>query len=379
MTAQHGDGYSRCMNMATPEIARQTQALRQQAEDELSRRLIKALLTQTNLSLGKVAYHAGLTNLRALNRETQRLCNATAGQMRAAHLDPHDEGKERRSGEAIAFELPVHGAYDLGWVFNYLAARALQGIETVTDHHYQRRVTPPGLPPVYVQVFAHNRTLHTRLPLSCGPAQSWLARVVRLFDLGVDSRAIDRALKKAPALRASVVAAPGLRVPGAWDGFESAVRAVLGQQVSVARGTELANRMVDTYGDGDFPSPLQLMHQEIAELGMPGNRGRAIATMSGWVAEQALTLLEGEDTEAFVQQIASIKGIGPWTQNYMRLRIVKDADAFPHNDWVVLKQLQTTPAQALKHAESWRPWRAYALMHIWRLAGLERERKKNRI
>ena len=199
---------------------------------------------------------------------------------------------------------------------------------------------------------------------------------MRLFDLGVDSRAIDRALKKAPALRASVVAAPGLRVPGAWDGFESAVRAVLGQQVSVARGTELANRMVDTYGDGDFPSPLQLMHQEIAELGMPGNRGRAISTMSGWVAEQALTLLEGEDTEAFVQQIASIQGIGPWTQNYMRLRIVKDVDAFPYNDWVVLKQLQTTPAQALKHAESWRPWRAYALMHIWRLAGLERERKK---
>ena len=84
MTAQHSDGYSRCMNMATPEIARQTQASRQQAEDELSRRLIKALLTQTNLSLGKVAYHAGLTSLHALNRETQRLCNATAGQMRAA-------------------------------------------------------------------------------------------------------------------------------------------------------------------------------------------------------------------------------------------------------------------------------------------------------
>ncbi|MBL6709084.1 MAG: hypothetical protein ISP99_07045 [Pseudomonadales bacterium] len=377
MTAQHGDGYSRCMNMATPEIARQTQASRQQAEDELSRRLIKALLTQTKLSLGKVAYHAGLTNPRALNRETQRLFDATASQIRAVQVNPYGEGGECPSGEAIALELPVHGAYDLGWVFNYLAARALQGIETVADHHYQRRVTHPGLPPVFVQVFAQNRALHTRLPLSCGPAQSWLARVVRLFDLGVDSRAIDRALKKAPALRASVVDAPGLRVPGAWDGFESAVRAVLGQQVSVARGTELANRMVDAYGDGDFPSPLQLMHQEIAELGMPGNRGRAIATMSGWVAEQALTLLEGEDTEAFVQQIASIKGIGPWTQNYMRLRIVKDADAFPHNDWVVLKQLQTTPAQALKHAESWRPWRAYALMHIWRLAGLERERTKN--
>ena len=190
------------------------QASRQQAEDELSRRLIKALLTQTNLSLGKVAYHAGLSNLHALNRETQRLCNATAGQMRAVHLDPHGKGKERRSGEAIAFELPVRGAYDLRWVFNYLAARALQGIETVTDHHYQRRVTPPGLPPVYVQVFAHDRTLHTRLPLSCGPVQSWLARVVRLFDLGVDSRAIDRALKKASALRRALSPHQGCGFPG---------------------------------------------------------------------------------------------------------------------------------------------------------------------
>jgi 3-methyladenine DNA glycosylase/8-oxoguanine DNA glycosylase len=203
---------------------------------------------------------------------------------------------------------------------------------------------------------------------------------VRLFDLGVDSRVIDRALKKAAVLGASVAGAPGLRVPGAWDGFESAVRAVLGQQVSVARGTELANRMIEAYGGGDFPAPTQLVHQEIAELGMPGNRGRAISTLSQWVAQQARALLEGEDTEAFVEQIASIKGIGPWTQNYMRLRIVKNVDAFPHNDWVVLKQLQTTPAQALTLSASWRPWRAYALMHIWRMAGLERQQSiKNRL
>ena len=165
-------------------------------------------------------------------------------------------------------------------------------------------------------------------------------------------------------------------MPGAWDGFESAVRAVLGQQVSVARGTELANRMIEAYGGGDFPAPTQLVHQDIAELGMPGNRGRAISTLSQWVSQQARALLEGEDTEAFVEQIASIKGIGPWTQNYMRLRIVKNVDAFPHNDWVVLKQLQTTASQAIKLSASWRPWRAYALMHIWRMAGLERQQIK---
>lgn len=367
------------MNMATPEIAQQVSAANHKVMDELSCRLIKALLTQTKLPLGQVANHAGLANPRALNRATQRLFNATAANLRAEHADANELAKDPLFGEAITVELPVQGPYDLGWVFDYLAARALEGIETVKDHHYRRRVSPAGASPVYVHVYAQKRALHTRLPLSCGSAQSWLARVVRLFDLGVDSRVIDRALKKAPVLGASVAAAPGLRVPGAWDGFESAVRAVLGQQVSVARGTELANRMIEAYGGGDFPAPRQLVDQEIAELGMPGNRGRAISTLSQWVAQQSLALLEGEDTEAFVEQIASIKGIGPWTQNYMRLRIVKNVDAFPHNDWVVLKQLQATPAQALKLSAHWHPWRAYALMHIWRMAGLERQRRKNQL
>ena len=380
MTTKRRVGYSWCMNMVVPEIAQQVSVSRQKVMDELSSRLIKALLTQTQLPLGAVASHAGLANPRALDRETQRLFKSTAGQVRAKHADTDALAKDPFVREAIGFELPVQGPYDLDWVFDYLAARALQGIETVKDRHYQRRVSPSGAPSVFVNVYARNRTLHTRIPLNCGPARSWLARVVRLFDLGVDSRVIDRALKKAAVLGDSVAGAPGLRVPGAWDGFESAVRAVLGQQVSVARGTELANRMIEAYGGGDFPAPTQLVHQEIAELGMPGNRGRAISTLSQWVAQQAWALLEGEDTEAFVEQIASIKGIGPWTQNYMRLRIVKNVDAFPHNDWVVLKQLQTTPAQALTLSASWRPWRAYALMHIWRMAGLERQQStKNRL
>ena len=379
MTWKRRVRYSRCMNMAIPEISQQVSASRQKVMDELSSRLIKALLTQTQLPLGAVASHAGLANPRALDRETQRLFKSTAGQMRAKHADTDALAKDPFVREAIGFELPVQGPYDFDWVFDYLAARALQGIETVKGRHYQRRVSPSGAPSVFVNVYARNRTLHTRLPLNCGPARSWLGRVMRLFDLGADSRLIDRALKKAEVLCASVEGAPGLRVPGAWDGFESAVRAVLGQQVSVARGTELANRMIEAYGGGDFPAPGQLVHQEIAELGMPGNRGRAISTLSQWVAQQALALLEGEDTEAFVEQIASIKGIGPWTQNYMRLRIAKNVDAFLHNDWVVLKQLQTTPAQAIKLSASWRPWRAYALMHVWRMAGLERQHMKNRL
>jgi AraC family transcriptional regulator of adaptative response / DNA-3-methyladenine glycosylase II len=246
----------------------------------------------------------------------------------------------------------------------------------VAGNHYKRRVSMANQLPVWVEVWAASGSLQARLPLGGAPVYELLNRVARLFDLHTDSRVVDHALAAcSPMLAQSVSQAPGLRVLGAWDGFETTVRAILGQQVSVARGTELANRMIQAYGQGDFPRPSQLQDRDIAELGMPGNRGRAIATIAEWVAQENLDLPEGDVAEAFVSRIGEIKGIGPWTQNYIRLRVVKDSDAFPHNDWVVLKHLQSTPAQALKVAEPWRPWRAYGLMHLWRLAAIARDKE----
>lgn len=342
-------------------------------DDQLGATLIHALLTQTQLAVADVAAHAGMPATAGFLTETRRLFGCSPTQLRRNNKVPASRHKPLAT--AISVDLPVTGAYHFEWVFDYLHGRALRGIEEVQGRCYRRRVSKAGKPPVWLEVFQHNSGLQVTLPLTCGPAHALLFRVARLFDLRADGDLIDRTLLGAPShyLQQSVAQAPGLKVPGAWDGFETAVRAVLGQQVSVARGTELANRMVEVYGAGDFPAPYQLRHQEIAELGMPGNRGRAISTLAEWVDVEGHTLLEGQACEAFVQGLAAIKGIGPWTQNYMRLRVVKDVDAFPHNDWVVLKQLKTTPAQALKLAESWRPWRAYALMHIWRLAGLQRK------
>lgn len=336
--------------------------------------LIRELMQQTDLPLSDVARHLGLDSIRALQNEVHRLFGALGVERRG-------EGPQKKPrNQSVTIELPVQGAYDFDWVFNYLSLRRLQGIEEVAGHCYRRRVSAAGESPLWVEVSENQGRLSAVLPLTCGPIEKLVGNIVRLFDLAADSDRIDQVLSAVhdSAIASSVGQAPGLRVPGAWDGFETVVRAVLGQQVSVARGTELANRMVDAYGGGDFPTPAQLKDREIAELGMPGNRGRAIAILAERVEQEAVELLEGQVTERFVQEIGAVKGIGPWTQNYMRLRVVKDSDAFPHNDWVVLKQLETTPAQARKIAECWRPCRAYALMHIWRIAGLRRLALKER-
>ena len=346
-------------------------------DDGLAAKLIEALLTQTSLALVDVAAHAGLATTGGLQAETRRLFGCSPTQLRRSNLPA---SRRTQKASEIRVDFPVTGAYHFGWIFDYLRTRALQGIEEVRGRCYRRRVSEASKPPVWIEVSQHGDGLRVMLPLTQGCAHVLLSRVVRLFDLRVDGSLIDRALLESPSdyLTQSVQQAPGLRVPGAWDGFETAVRAVLGQQVSVTRGTELANRMVKAYGEGDFPVPHQLRHQEVAELGMPGNRGRAISTLAEWVIVDGYTLLEGQASESFVQGLGAVKGIGSWTQNYMRLRVVKDFDAFPHNDWVVLKQLKTTPAEALHVAERWRPWRAYALMHLWRLAGLERKAQEAR-
>ena len=368
------------MNTVGPEantaVLLRPKQVRMQQADQWRHSLIAALLAQTDKPLEDVASNVGLADVDELVNETNRLCGRSPVNLRQSESTQLESPLPLNT---IILRLPVNGAYNYDWVFGYLQGRALHNIEEVSGHCYRRRISSAGTPAHWIEVKVHRGVLLASIPLCSIPAVELLARIQRLFDLGVDGDEIDSALIDANStlIGESVAEAPGLRVPGAWDGFETMVRALLGQQVSVARGTELANRMIDAYGQGDFPKPEQLVDREIAELGMPGNRGRAISALAGWVARENHALLEGVASEHFVSQICQIKGIGPWTQNYMRLRVVKDPDAFPHSDWVVLKQLDTTPARALRQSEEWRPWRAYALMHIWRLAGLKRKAKKD--
>ncbi|MEE6247745.1 MAG: Ada metal-binding domain-containing protein, partial [Pseudomonadota bacterium] len=206
--------------------------------------LARQLLT-TNLPLAQIAEHAGYGSVSQFSRELKRFFQFSPSQLR--------KGRGRVGAPlTLNLLLPVRQPYDFEWIFNYLRIRALAGIETVQGYCYRRKL-PEGQGSVVVRREGQNLRVH--LPLGGESTHRLLRRVVRLFDLDADGDAIHRHLLQHRGLAPWLERAPGLRVPGAWDGFETAVRAVLGQQVSVARGTDLANALIERYGQGGFPTP----------------------------------------------------------------------------------------------------------------------------
>lgn len=206
------------------------------------------------------------------------------------------------------------------------------------------------------------------------PAPDGRGRLV--LGLDQDTARIDAALGTDPLLAPLVEARPGLRVPGAWDGFELAVRAVLGQQVSVAAGRGLAERLARRHGEpltapvGGlvrlFPTAGRLATAEIG--GMPASRVRALRALAGAVAG-GLAIDERQELATVRAALLELPGIGPWTVEYVAMRALRDPDAFPSGDLVLRNALGGIDArEALARAEAWRPWRAYAAMHLWTVA-----------
>ena len=211
-----------------------------------------------------------------------------------------------------------------------------------------------------------------------------VARVRRVFDLAADPVAIGTHLGQDPVLAPLIAERPGLRVPGAWDGFELAVRAILGQQISVAAATRLAGKLVALYGEQlaepaaresglthVFPTPRQLAGTDLAALGMPKARRAALCTLAAAVVADPLIFGFRRSLDEAVAQLRSIAGIGAWTAQYIAMRELREPDAFPVADIGLLRAMgsrlgtRPTPAALLAHAERWRPWRAYAALHLW--------------
>jgi len=156
-----------------------------------------------------------------------------------------------------------------------------------------------------------------------------------------------------------------MRVPGAWDGFETGVRAILGQQVSVARARNLAIDLMQRFGSGGFPSPEALVEADVSAVGMPGKRGEAVRQLAAATLSGALQLDNAVDAQTQFETLCALPGIGPWTAGYVAMRIAGDANAFPRGDWVILKQLSMTAAVAERYSHRRAAFRAYALMYIW--------------
>lgn len=264
----------------------------------------------------------------------------------------------------LEFVLPVGEPYAADWVFEFLDRRSLPGIERVEEGAYQRRLGDSD----WLSVSYHAGELRVRMPRGYQPdAPLLLARVRHVFDVDADSTDIDSTLASEPWLADRVTG--GIRVPGAWDGFETAVRAILGQQVSVARARNLAIALIERFASDGFPTPVELVDADVSAIGMPGKRGGAVRALAAAVLEGQLLLDETADPEEQFERLCALPGIGPWTAGYVGMRIAGDANAFPRGDWVVLKALDMTAAAAEKYSRAWAPFRAYALMYIWQASG----------
>jgi len=333
--------------------------------------LAKRLLTDTVLTITDVAYASGFGSLRRFNALFKQRYRMQPAALRK-RVRP-------AAADMLDFELGFRPPYDWKAVSDFLGARAITGIESVTDGRYRRTVrirTGEVEHRGWLEVAPSRGKPALRVRLSSSLAKAVppvLARVKALMDLACHPAEV------ANALGAWAGPDSGLRMPGAFDGFEVAVRAILGQQVSVAAASTLAGRFAAAFGEtiecSDpsltivFPRAERIAEvtpDEVARLGMPAARARTVVALAAAVAEGGLLLAPNVDVEATLERLQALPGIGSWTAQYIAMRALSWPDAFPHTDLGVMKALgETNPCRVLAIAERWRPWRAYAVMHLW--------------
>jgi AraC family transcriptional regulator of adaptative response / DNA-3-methyladenine glycosylase II len=338
----------------------------------------KKLITETALSMTEIALASGFGSVRRFNDVFHHTYGRT----------PSDLRKKKRpvSGldAGIALKLPFAAPYDWAAMISFLGARAIPGVEAVDDEGYRRTFALDGATgTLEVRPVAGESVLLAVIHTSdVKPLGVIVARLRRLFDLDADIAAIDEHLARDQELARRVTATPGLRVPGAWDPFELAVRAVLGQQVSVRAATTFSGRLVAALGKplgagrarGGaavlFPTPAAMAMADLGGLGLTGARAATLKSLAAAVAADPRLLRSHDTLEETVAKLCELPGIGPWTAQYIAMRALREPDAFPAADLGLLRALETSAgrptASALsKRAEAWRPWRAYAALRLW--------------
>ncbi|WP_298574973.1 AlkA N-terminal domain-containing protein [uncultured Luteimonas sp.] len=359
-----------------------------------TRRLLfaKQLLTETALPVTEVALAAGFGSLRRFNtcfRDAYGLAPRALRQRPGAGQD-----------DVLALRLNYRPPYDFAAMLDFLRGRALPGVEEVDATTY-RRVLGDAAAPGWLRVgpwprgsggdgHALKLELHGCPPSRLLPV---VERVRRMFDLDADPQAIAGVLSTDVQLHPLLHARPGLRLPSGWDGFEIAVRAVIGQQVSVTAARTITARLAQRHGtplpDGLataglrllFPGPEQLADADLSGIGLPTARAATVRAIAQALVEGRVDFDAGHALEDFVARWTTLPGIGPWTAHYIAMRALGHPDAFPAGDLVVQKHLagdaagspRLRAATLSRRAEDWRPWRAYAVIHVWREAALAQQ------
>ncbi|WP_277879913.1 DNA-3-methyladenine glycosylase 2 family protein [Streptomyces gobiensis] len=339
----------------------------------------RVLLRTTRLPVTEIAFAAGFASVRQFNDTIRQVYACTPSELRGTRRAPAD-------GDGVTLRLAYRGPYDTEGIFGFLGRRAIPGIEEMTGETGARRyrrtlALPYGHGVAEVGERGGPGWLPCRLHLTdLRDLTAAVQRLRRLFDLDADPYAVTERLSGDPLLAPLAAARPGLRSPGAADGQELAVRAVLGQQITVGGARTLAGTLVEAYGkplpaaDGGlthlFPEAGALAGAALRELGMPEARRNALRHVMAALADGTVSLDPGADRDEAERGLLALRGIGPWTAGYIRMRALGDPDVFLPGDGGVRHGLRRIGAVGgrVGHGGQWRPWRSYALHHLWNAA-----------
>lgn len=334
----------------------------------------RRLLDETELPIARVALAAGFRSVRQFNHDVRRTFGRTPTELRRS-------SKGARTGsEQLVVRLPYRPPLDWARAIAFLQQRATPGVEVVEHDRYRRTVRVNGSPAVIeLRLVADEPYLLLTLrPATAMPLVGVVERAQRIFDLAADPVAIGVHLSQSRELSKLVLRRPGMRVPGAWDGFEVAVRAILDQEFTGRAAGALAARMVAGLGEpheaGDglthlFPTPVTLANADLRPIGATHEQARSIRSLSAAIAGGELTIEAPTGLDEFVERMCRVAGVGPSTAHYVAMRACGEPDAFPAGDLALRRAagngVPLSPPELSSRAEAWRPWRSYAAMYLW--------------
>jgi AraC family transcriptional regulator of adaptative response / DNA-3-methyladenine glycosylase II len=343
----------------------------------------KRLIDQTNLPMSQISTAAGYGSVRRFNDAFSNTYGRAPRELRRRRHEKHE------IAGPLTVRLPWRDPFDWDGITEFLSVRATSGVEQVADNRYFRTIMINGEPGVIeCRAVAADKSVH--LTVHGVATQSLfplVQRVREMFDLDAPVADIAKVFSADRELTNLLRHRPGIRVPGAWDGFELTVRAILGQQVSVKAATTLAGRIAHRYGEPVllpksvavtntdlrlnclFPTPQKLARVRFNDIGLVGSRAETIRRVAQAVCNGSLSFDNAQDPKDFRHSLTSIRGVGDWTAQYVAMRALKYPDAFPASDLGLLKAIGVSGNAGIKkirrRAEAWRPWRSYAAMLLW--------------
>ncbi len=339
----------------------------------------KRLIDQTGLSMQDIAAAAGYGSIRRFNDAFRKSYGRSPRELRRSSR------KANSGSDALTVRLPYRKPFDWQTLLGFFSARAIPGVEAVDDNRYARSIFVNGKAGI-LEVCGDDGEVQVRVHgLETTQLFGIVQRVREIFDLDAPVRDIAATLSGHPLLKRALKRSPGIRVPGAWDGFELTVRAILGQQVSVKAATTLSGRIVERYGEALpddiagtvpgvmhlFPRPERVLRARFNNMGLVGSRAETIRRIAGAVCRDEIRFDAGQDPDEFCAALTQLRGIGDWTAQYVAMRALKNPDAFPASDLGLLRAFDAerdtrmTPKELAALAEGWRPWRAYAALLLW--------------